>query len=218
MRLGSRRGLSLTDALIAVAGILVMGLILAPMFLEKRSRSRVSRAKMDLMRLSRAAEAYAIDYAGEYPSNHNLNFDFRHILVPLSTPVAYIATAHLPDVFGNIAYPDLGGHYIYFFFNHSPEEELIQVIFNQSLGYSEEALNELTSFEYVIISTGPDKIAEFHWIQPPFGTGSGLDAINHGFGGMVDRSTIYDPTNGAASKGDIVLTHRGFLDDVPPPQ
>lgn len=207
-----RRGLTFIEVLIVAAIFAVLAVIIVPNFVESRSRSRLSRARVDLRRLATAAEAYAIDHA-EYPPNHSLNFDFKEILAPLSTPVAYISNAHMPDVFGNIAYPDLGGQWVYYFFNYSASEAIISQVYDQLLEYSPEELAELTSYKYLLISVGPDQLAHFNFVNPPFGSASTIESLDVYGRGLIYKTTIYDPTNGATSRGDIVLTHRGFLDE-----
>lgn len=199
------------ECLIAVSMAAVLGLILLPYLDTGRSRSRISRTHADLLRLRSAAEAYAIDWGGQYPPNHGLSFNFKNMLVPLSTPVAYILDSHLPDASGNRAYPELGGVYIYYYFNFDPNEDLIQVIYGTILFYPPSALAALTSLKYVFESTGPDRLIEFDRVQPPFGSSSSLDALNHEGSGIVTLANVYDPTNGALSAGDILISHGGFL-------
>lgn len=211
----SLRGLTIIEILIVAAIFALLAMIIVPNFVELRNQSRLSRARVDLRRLATAAEAYAVD-VGEYPPNHHLEFDFKEILAPLSTPVAYLNNAHMPDAFGNLAYPDTGSQWVYYYFNYNASEDVIWRIFGEVLEYTDEDLAELISFEYVIISVGPDQLAEFDRSQPPFGIHNGLGTIDINLGrGLITRSVIYDPTNGASSIGDIVLTHRGFLDEAP---
>jgi type II secretory pathway pseudopilin PulG len=218
----ARRGITLIECLIAVAMVAVVGILLVPYFSEKRSGSRVSRAKADMLRLRTAVEAYAVDYGGLYPPNsaldpgdpNGLNFDFKGILVPLSTPVAYINDSHMIDPFGNLVYADRGGYSTYYFINFSPSEGLVNYVWGTILNYSPQEIAALTSFRYLILSTGPDRLLEFNRLQPPFGGGNGVEALNYGVGrNLLDQSIVYDPTNGALSIGDIFLTHGVFIGD-----
>lgn len=210
MNLMSKKGFTLIELLIVVAIIAILAAIAVPNFLEAQTRAKVSRSKADMRSMATAAGAYQVDY-NDFPQNYGLTFPFKKILSQLSTPVAYMTDAHIPDAFGNIAYPDLGGQFVYYFFNLNPTEDLMEVVYNQTLNYTPETLQVMYDARYAIIGVGPDRIAEFDWIQPPFGTGSGVDAINHeGYIFTTGGDGFYDPTNGTISKGDILRTARGI--------
>jgi prepilin-type N-terminal cleavage/methylation domain-containing protein len=214
MKLFSKKGFTLIELLIVVAIIAILAAIAVPNFLEAQTRSKVSRAKADMRSLSTAAEAYAVDN-NDYPQNYGVAFDFLRILSQLSTPIAYVTDAHLPDAFGNIAYPDLGGNFVYFFFNLNPTEDLVELVYNQTLlwptAFGQDEFQTLLDSRYAMISTGPDRIAEFHYVQPPFGSMDGIGAINHeGYVFVVGGDGFYDPTNGTISKGDMIRTGRGI--------
>ena len=144
--------------------------------------------------------------------------EFLDIITPLSTPIAYITTAHLRDAFGNVAYqddPNYKGNFVYYFFNLDPNDPLVATVYRVGVAGSLEPLfaaNEeydqiLTSNRYSFISVGPDKIAEF---DRPGGVlpGAHAEAMT-----AIDGTGLYDPTNGTTSVGDITRTGKGILVD-----
>jgi len=110
MKIHFNRAFTLIELLIVVAIIAILAAIAVPNFLEAQTRAKVSRARADMRTIVTALEAYVIDN-NKYPPGLT-----RTILVSpnpgvlsataesftpplLSTPVAYISNAYLPDPF-----------------------------------------------------------------------------------------------------------------------
>ncbi len=68
----ARNGFTLIELLIVVAIIAILAAIAVPNFLEAQTRSKVSRVKADLRSLATAAEAYLVDW-NVYPTYHYLS-------------------------------------------------------------------------------------------------------------------------------------------------
>jgi prepilin-type N-terminal cleavage/methylation domain-containing protein len=113
------KGFTLIELLIVVAIIAILAAIAVPNFLEAQVRAKVARAKSDQRSMATAIESYFVDH-GTYPVNSNgpagnsaLNANNFRMLVPLSTPIAYISNALLPDPFPSRYAPEGSGGDIY---------------------------------------------------------------------------------------------------------
>lgn len=99
------KGFTLIELLIVVAIIAILAAIAVPNFLEAQTRAKVARVKSDHRSLATAIESYFVDH-GMYPPNSNgpaggvaVAANSYQMMVPLSTPIAYIGNALLPDPF-----------------------------------------------------------------------------------------------------------------------
>lgn len=113
------KGFTLIELLIVVAIIAILAAIAVPNFLEAQTRAKVARVKSDQRSLATAIESYFVDH-GTYPVNSNgpagnsaLNANNFRMLVPLSTPIAYISNALLPDPFPSRYAPEGSGGDVY---------------------------------------------------------------------------------------------------------
>lgn len=106
MSTSRRQGFTLIELLIVVAIIAILAAIAVPNFLQAQTRSKISRVKSDLRTLTTALEAYYVDANTYVPGNHWGVGGARPsipndplVLERLSTPIAYLSQALLPDVF-----------------------------------------------------------------------------------------------------------------------
>ena len=207
------RGLSLVELLVSVAILAILAAIAMPHFAEARMRAKVARAKNDLRVVASAAETYCADH-GSYPAGRPTpgrdpyGVFARSALSSLTTPVAYLAAANLEDPFGPLL-PAIA---------HSAGPESISM--NRGGGFpfpSGPPAASMLYFEYerfaqlrenprlraagfAIISAGPDRRDSFS-VYYPFPDELPAQAASFGLRSAAD--TIYDPTNGVVSAGDI---------------
>lgn len=166
-----------------MAIIAILAAIAVPNLLEAQTRAKVARTKADLRTTAVALESYATD-SNAYPPNLQL--------LPLSTPVAYLTSSAVPDVFANPKGSPLIGYL--------EARAASEVSFLESFhvtGTTEDERAELASHRFIIFSNGPDRIDE------------ALESPNRSFDDVVrapgaDLGYFYDPTNGTVSRGDVM--------------
>lgn len=210
---GRAEGFTLIELLIVVAIVAILAAIAVPNFLEAQVRSKVSRVKADMRSLGTAIQAYAVDH-NAYPPNNGLDpadpmgmtFPTKRMLVPLSTPIAYIANSHLPDVFAK-AGP--AGRPILVYVRLSLEEGLLKVLY-PAAGIPPDTTARVAENCFYLQSVGPDGAS----ILTQFlGQGMTLQqATFASIAGFVGGDFVYDPTNGTTSVGDISYSGKGFIE------
>lgn len=174
---------TLIELLIVVAIIAVLAAIAIPNLLEAQVRSKVARTKTDLRTAATALEAYAVDH-NAYPPNLNLR--------PLSTPIAYVSDAAIPDLFANP-----GGMPVIGYLEGRATSEVSFLTSFKVTPNNEQERATLASHHYFVFSNGPDLIDE------------ALGAPDKSFHDVIrspgaDLGYFYDPSNGTISRGDIV--------------
>ncbi len=167
-------GFTLIELLVVVAIIAILSAIAVPNFLEAQTRSKVSRSLADMRVLKTAIEAYCMD-RNYYPWCES-DLKGEKAFGQLTTPVAYISTVNLKDPFIGLTQDAIYPQYKY---------------------CSRDAVT-LTTFAtgikplwYILTSNGPDRTLDEYV--------SLLDTDD--FPGFLN--TIYDPTNGTVSLGNI---------------
>ncbi len=200
-------GFTLIELLIVVAIIAILAAIAVPNFLEAQTRSKVSRVKSDMRSLATAIEAYQVD-TNKYPPDYNpanaLYWSYLPRLLVLTTPIAYITSV--------------------------PEDIFAAASINKStvlddpyrIPYRTGPLVRPYPFDYAYrISATGDYESSTIWAritQNPESVlwalrsvGPDLEATVLGAVGV----TVYDPTNGTLSRGDIFYTGPGKGIDQP---
>lgn len=172
----NHEGFTLIELLIVVAIIGILAAIAVPNFLNAQTKARIARVYADIDAQGIALEQYRLDNNNYPPSNW-----YNPRLIPLSTPVAYMAS--IPkDIFADVADPSLVGSNGYF---HYVERVSENAWFrsdwhssNSNLQTSANASLQIPSgLMWHIRSIGPDR------------------DLDYGF--------PFDITNGLISEGDI---------------
>jgi prepilin-type N-terminal cleavage/methylation domain-containing protein len=199
----SKAGFTLIELLIVVAIIAILAAIAVPNFLEAQTRSKVSRTLSDMRTTAVALESYYVDY-NKYPrdaSNGGAFLSFLPRLAQLTTPVAYV-TSVFEDVFAPTAVqrnPTWGAAYkvpynvgppihpypFDFANRRKPDGTIEDPAFNSSW----RNITSVSGVMWALRSVGPDNDATFLGIA---------------------GTTVYDPTNGTVSRGDIFFTGPGI--------
>jgi len=226
------RGFTLIELLIVVAIIAILAAIAVPNFLEAQTRAKVSRAKTDMRTISTALESYKIDTnkypeqgvpngGGQFPYSSDVTRVYggdgpMHapnnpaIAYHLSTPVAYLAST--TAVFRDTFFTEFGKNSTSVvndtrFYNYSGDYyygRIYDASQDGSVDSYEQRVSKLNAInhwhlrargpdgDYERRSQGWEEYLEFHGAP---GTGSS------GSGGI---NSLYDPTNGTSSNGDLV--------------
>lgn len=113
------KGFTLIELLIVVAIIAILAAIAVPNFLEAQVRAKVARVKSDQRTMATAIESYFVDHGSYLPNSNGPGggdpgeTDSFIILTVLSTPIAYMSNALLPDPFPSRYAVDGSGGDIY---------------------------------------------------------------------------------------------------------
>ena len=185
------RGFTLIELLIVVLIIAILAAIAVPNFLEFQTRAKVSRVRADMRTLSVAIEAYVMDNS-EYPPVADGLFDvLESRMIPLTTPIAYLATIPVDPFVRRLDSPAHGR-------GSSTDLQGNQYLYNSGTANFGSGINDPNAqqrFGWSLTSGGPDRQIDFpYW---PFSD----TFLNSGSW----IHFIYDPTNGSVSKGEIFL-------------
>jgi len=220
----SRCALTLVELVVVVAVVSLLASIAAPNLIEALTRSRVAAAKSNLRLLHGGLAAYRVDH-NHYPSSRSIPVDdpagilADHQLASLTTPIAYVGSSVFADPFGDVraqvlasgrpavSYPSV----IAFGAGRDDEFPLPDgeaanpdrsFLYFHYLSFAERSGNDLMRVEGVgTISLGPDLEDSFGAFAPfpP----EALPALARAAGYASPIDTLYDPTNGTASRGDL---------------
>ncbi len=195
---------TLIELLIVVAIIGILAAIAVPNFLNAQTRAKVARVRSDLRSLALAIDSYRLDQ-NAYPeplNNRRVLNTANHIanVVELTTPVSYISSVDMEDPFIPRRFWNNQQHaihptYVYVYYRGD---------WGKVWGTSTYSV-ELTQLPngFGLTSQGPDDqdSGGVHW---PLRASIQND-IN------LANNTLYNPSNGLKSAGDIVR----FGGDVP---
>jgi len=175
-------GFTLIELLVVVGIISLLAAIAVPNFLEAQVRSKVSRVKADMRTIATALEAYRTDTNG-YPlfmicCDGEMLFPVSRRLIPLSTPVAYLTIVPPRDPFHHTEDDGMIDTYDY------ADAESFHLRGEPDPSY------RTRGAAWRLASSGPDGLNT--WGGPLMITS------------LENPGWDYDPTNGSASKGDIV--------------
>lgn len=224
MRQTSRRAFTLIELLIVVAIIAILAAIAVPNFLEAQIRAKVSRVKSDARTLATAVEIYAVDNT-KYPLRRDKYdqpaapsrlyyppFDQKIMdtLAPaarvglrsVTSPIAYITSLPV-DVFNTparaLVNPAIGRSDCLDYWDPTQTDIMVRQV-NSRNPFGQTGYDGVAG-GYVIISVGPDS-----YLGLSVDTGTGYPDQPSDF--IDDHkntfATIYDPTNGTVSKGNVM--------------
>lgn len=198
------RGFTLIELLIVVAIIGVLAAIAVPNMLQAQVRAQIARVVADHKNLSTAIETYRLDYNLPPPSPRFAApriYNFAERLTPLTTPTAYLSgipTDPFPkrssrDLDQSIDYRfEVPGAFTYGYFRSDHSGPGGQYDYGRH--------------RYMITSSGPDGLILYLAYYPQTATESeDLCAVcNIQTPSIQLIATVYHPSNGLISRGDII--------------
>jgi type II secretion system protein G len=182
-----KKAFTLIELLVVVAVIAILAAIAVPNFLEAQTRSKISRARADERSLATALESYRVDF-NHYPPA-STDGKTRTLVITrfarLTTPQAYMSGIPTdPFLTGNLAdVPQLWGGPVYDYFEREQTE-----LWPGMYKWGPAAVEQ--NARWFVNSFGPDRKGNNIVIQAPDGPFSSY--------------TLYDPTNGTISDGDLL--------------
>lgn len=177
----TEQAFTLIELLIVVAIISLISTIAVPNYLNAQTRAKVARAQADMRTIRMALEAYRAD-RNAYPPWMNNGAPINPVskrLMPLTTPVAYMASVPLEDPFEEVEMPAT-----YDTYDYVDAESFARA------GETEPSYR-VRGAEWRLCSVGPDRVNTY---------GGPVDLTS-----WENPGYDYDPTNGTISKGDIVI-------------
>lgn len=179
-----RKAFTLIELLIVVGIIAILAAIAIPNLLEAQTRSKIARAKSDLRTLATALEAYHTEshaYPDLIPPPEDIDTGGAWLLKRLTTPIAYISS--LPfDPFLPPAKP----------------EPLMPPEGRKTYRYTAYPIPPDPARVWSLASNGPDLSADTMGVYRGFSP-----TLFFGGDPMLSGWTLYDPTNGTLSRGDL---------------
>jgi general secretion pathway protein G len=204
--LGSR-AFTLIELLVVVAIIAILAAIALPNFIEAQTRAKVSRARADMRTIATALETYRVDMNAYPPARGRMtereaihlydgygqfcDYGFRTIPLRLSTPIAYLTQASLPDPFKRGGGEGMGRNYesglpadLAYCYHNVHQFAIVE---QQRGWYPDDFTHDYGYWR--LFSVGPNRVYDVSF-------------------GEADLSWYYDPSNGVLSTGEIVRTQR----------
>lgn len=215
----SHRGFTLVELLFVVAVLAILAAVAVPHFLEAQTRSKVSAAKANLRVLSGGIEMYFADHTAWPPSRGLVPEDPYGIyadkqLSRITTPIAYVTAGSFRDPFGLVQargftplvgvqrgrndFPALA----------RPNEQRSLLFYHYDSIAERLGKPDFSRAGCALISIGPDTEDSLGAFRPM--PANFFHQYFQFLGNLGPADTIYDPTNGTVSSGDIAA----FLGDA----
>jgi prepilin-type N-terminal cleavage/methylation domain-containing protein len=208
---GKARALTILELLIAITIISILAAMALPSLLTFQTRAKVAVSRNNQRVLVNAIETYRMDY-GEYPRpapsiGDPFGIVARPALRALTTPVAYVGRDAFYDPFGTlrVQMPTTG-------MRDFSEEDPFRpptpglLVDRSSLYFHYAYLAETfakafaSADGFAVASVGPD-LKDSFIVYYPFPDSLPPNAARYGIHAVAD--SVYDPTNGTVSAGDL---------------
>ncbi|CAN5163797.1 hypothetical protein BH09SUM1_BH09SUM1_25400 [soil metagenome] len=210
-----RSAFTLIELLIVVAIIAILAAIAVPNFLEAQTRAKVSRTRADMRTLATGLEAYRVDNTGyppDYsdvstPRNNPRGKTFLQRLVYLTTPVAYLTTVPTDNFALPVATGAAGtGAQRPYLVNATDGQPILYPITFDYAKFDRTVLplDVASTWDHITRSS-----SSIQWALSSPGPNFRIVKL---LGNAA--LTVYDPTNGTISSGNIIRTSIGS-DDRP---
>lgn len=196
-------GFTLIELLIVVAIIGILAAIAIPNFLQAQARAKIARVESDHKAISVAVESYRIDW--NQPPHSSLmggqnRYNFACLFHSLTTPVAYLSgvpSDPFPhhsalEMDQSIDYRSIPGGEAYGYFRADTSGPGGQYNFG--------------THKWMVSSSGPDGLLQYFGYYPQSEVeGKELCAVcNISTPTIKLIATVYDPSNGLRSLGEII--------------
>ncbi|MBZ0255488.1 prepilin-type N-terminal cleavage/methylation domain-containing protein [bacterium] len=176
------KAFTLIELLIVVAIIGILASIAVPNFINAQVRAKTARAQADLRTISNAMLAYQLD-ENHYPPMSDNGAFYRHYRASnyLTTPVSYLSTL--------------------------PQEPFID---RDDAAFSvDQDLGNRYHYHNIPILLADNDMQDIPVSQEDLMSFGAWRLISNGPDYKFQGYTLYEPTNGVASSGDIALSARG---------
>ncbi len=193
-----KNAFTLIELLVVVAIIGILAAIVVPNYQKATIKSKVARAQVDLRNVGTALHQYRVDQNVFPRKSSDLMFFVEYVIPDLTTPIPYLGSAIGKDPFGPV------NEY------EAPEKELMDrglegaaaSLVKNSYTYTPyksfaklHNKKNLNREAFSVTSVGPDRM-DSYLVDYPF-------PDFYRYPGESVRDSVYNPSNGVQSLGDI---------------